>query len=60
VDDLDEVGREWLMARNVVADWLGKLCPHHSRAQREHNAAALIAELAHHRMIIELVKEEDL
>ncbi len=55
--DMNEIAREWLAARNVIAEIIRELVPL-TRAAAEHNAAAIIARLAHHKPPI-LLRSED-
>lgn len=45
-EDMNQIGKEWLVSRGIIADFLKLLCPNHTREQLEHNAAAIIARLA--------------
>jgi hypothetical protein len=42
-----EIGREWLDARGVIAQFLHELLPTMPRSALDHNAAAVIARLSH-------------
>jgi hypothetical protein len=45
---LEKVAREWLVARDIIADFLQELRPDMSKDHLEHNAAAILARLANH------------
>jgi hypothetical protein len=38
---------QWLKSRDIIADFLERVCYGYSRSDNEHNAAAIIARLAH-------------
>lgn len=42
-----ETAQEWLRARACIVDFLRELRPDMTTEQHEHNAAAIIARLAH-------------
>jgi hypothetical protein len=43
-----EIVRDWLAAKKIIAGLLREVCPQHTDAQIDHNAAAVIARLAQH------------
>ena len=58
---IDQVAREWLVARNVIADFLEELLsnPAWPRDVHEGNAVAIIARLASHKPPILLTFEDE-
>lgn len=56
---LEEIGKEWLVARDIIADFLGEILSHMSRGHLEHNAAAIIARLANNKPPILLEFHKD-
>jgi hypothetical protein len=46
---LSGIANEWLLARKIIEDFLAELRPDLTAGQLEHNAAAIIARLAHHK-----------
>lgn len=57
----DEIAREWVESKEIIKQFLREvaLVPNPTEAQIDHNAAALIARLAHANFIIERVKENE-
>lgn len=53
------VAKEWLLARNVIKKFLQELDPRQDAETLDHNAAAIIARLAHENMLIQVVNEQD-
>ena len=46
-ESLAETGRLWLKARDIIAEVLVRLRPDLKREVHEHNAATILARLAH-------------
>jgi hypothetical protein len=44
---MDDVARQWLKSREIIKSMLKELRPDMTEAQHDHNAAAIIARLAH-------------
>lgn len=52
-----KIAREWREAKTVIEELLKELRPDLSKEQLDHNSSALIARLAHKKMIIETVED---
>jgi hypothetical protein len=57
--NLLRVAIEWLAARDIIAKFLREVCPKDDKETIDHNAAAVIARLAHHNPPILLDTFED-
>ncbi len=47
--DISKHARIWLESRNIIVAFLRQVCPTMTEPELEHNAAAIIARLAHHK-----------
>lgn len=45
---MNEIANEWLISRNIIADFLRELRPDQGNETHQRNAAAIIARLAQH------------
>lgn len=47
-DVMNQIAAEWLVARNIITNFLQEVSPYQPRDVLEHNAAAILARLAQH------------